>query len=69
MLARLRDVMSRLLSVNVGLPRDIPWQGKTVHTAAWKQPVDGRRTVGRLRAHFGIKAERMMSGVGWSGNM
>jgi hypothetical protein len=22
-----------------------------------------------LRAHFGIKAERMTSGVGWSGNM
>jgi 2-methylcitrate dehydratase PrpD len=24
--------MARLLSVNVGLPRDIEWQGKTVHT-------------------------------------
>jgi ferredoxin-NADP reductase/MOSC domain-containing protein YiiM len=37
-----------LLSVNVGLPRDIAWQGKTVHTAVWKAPVQGRRTVRRL---------------------
>ncbi len=37
--------MARLLSVNVGLPRDIPWQGKTVHTAVWKEPVQGRRMV------------------------
>src|SRR5277367_2624359 len=40
--------MARLLSVNVGLPRDIPWQGKTVHTAVWKEPVQGRRMVRRL---------------------
>ena len=40
--------MARLLSVNVGLPRDIAWQGKTVHTAVWKAPVQGRRTVRRL---------------------
>ena len=31
--------MAHLLSVNVGLPRDIAWQGKTVHTAIWKAPV------------------------------
>lgn len=24
--------MARLLSVNVGLPRDVAWQGRTVHT-------------------------------------
>ena len=40
--------MARLLSVNVGLPRDIPWQGKTVHTGVWKTPVQGRRRVRRL---------------------
>ena len=33
--------MGRLLSVNVGLPRDITWQGKTVHTGIWKTPVEG----------------------------
>jgi ferredoxin-NADP reductase/MOSC domain-containing protein YiiM len=40
--------MARLLSVNVGLPRGIAWQGKTVHTAVWKAPVQGRRMVRRL---------------------
>ena len=40
--------MGRLLSVNVGLPRDIAWHGKTVHTGVWKAPVAGRRMVRRL---------------------
>ncbi len=40
--------MARLLSVNVGLPRDIAWQGRTVHTGIWKDPVPGRCRVGRL---------------------
>src|ERR1700756_4944266 len=38
----------RLLSVNVGLPQDVAWRGKTVHTAVWKTPVQGRRMVRRL---------------------
>jgi len=40
--------MARLLSVNVGLPRDIEWKGRTVHTGIWKKPVGGRCRVGRL---------------------
>jgi ferredoxin-NADP reductase/MOSC domain-containing protein YiiM len=40
--------MARLLSVNVGLPRDVAWQGKTVRTAVWKAPVEGPRVVRRL---------------------
>jgi ferredoxin-NADP reductase/MOSC domain-containing protein YiiM len=40
--------MARLLSVNVGLPRDIEWRGRTVHTGIWKDPVPGRCRVGRL---------------------
>jgi MOSC domain-containing protein YiiM/ferredoxin-NADP reductase len=40
--------MARLLSVNVGLPRDIEWKGRTVHTAIWKNPVPGRCQVTRL---------------------
>jgi ferredoxin-NADP reductase/MOSC domain-containing protein YiiM len=40
--------MARLLSVNVGLPRDVPWNGKTVRTAVWKSPVRERRTVRKL---------------------
>ncbi len=40
--------MPRLISLNVGLPRDIPWRGRIVHTSVWKTPVEGRRLVRRL---------------------
>ena len=40
--------MAKLLSVNVGLPRDVEWHGKTVRTSVWKQSVPGRRTVRKL---------------------
>jgi ferredoxin-NADP reductase/MOSC domain-containing protein YiiM/ferredoxin len=37
-----------LLSVNVGMPKDVPWQGKNVYTGVFKDPVTGPRRVGRL---------------------
>jgi ferredoxin-NADP reductase/MOSC domain-containing protein YiiM len=37
--------------VNVGLPRDIEWKGRTVHTAIWKDPVRGRCRVARLNLY------------------
>jgi ferredoxin-NADP reductase/MOSC domain-containing protein YiiM len=40
--------MARLLSINVGLPRDVAWRGEKVRTAIWKQPVQGRIKVRRL---------------------
>src|ERR1700712_1245894 len=40
--------MARLLSGNVGLPRDIAREGRIVHTGIWKNPVPGRARVGRL---------------------
>lgn len=40
--------MPKLLSVNVGLPRDVEWQGRIVHTGIWKEPVQGRRMARRL---------------------
>lgn len=40
--------MARLLSINVGLPREVTWQGRTVRTAVWKSPVTGRRVVRKL---------------------
>lgn len=40
--------MATLLSVNVGMPQDVPWRGRTVHTGVWKSPVDGPRLVRRL---------------------
>jgi ferredoxin-NADP reductase/MOSC domain-containing protein YiiM len=41
-------MMARLLSVNVGLPRNIEWKGRTVHTSLWKNPVHVRCRVHRL---------------------
>src|SRR3569833_770015 len=40
--------MARLISVNVGLPRDIEWRGRRVYTGIWKSPVAGRCMVRRL---------------------
>ena len=40
--------MPTLISMNVGLPRDVEWQGRTVHTGVWKSPVVGPRMVRRL---------------------
>lgn len=40
--------MARLLSVNVGMPKDVTWQGRTVRTGVWKAPVEGPRMVRRL---------------------
>ena len=40
--------MPSILSVNVGLPRDIAWRGKVVHTAIWKWPVTRRVMARRL---------------------
>jgi MOSC domain-containing protein YiiM len=37
-----------LLSVNVGLPKDVPWHGETVHTGAWKAPATGPVMARRL---------------------
>src|SRR5215475_11543868 len=37
-----------LLSVNVGMPKDVSWRGKTVFTGIWKHPVEGPVMARRL---------------------
>jgi ferredoxin-NADP reductase/MOSC domain-containing protein YiiM len=37
-----------LVSVNVGMPKDVSWQGKTVFTGVFKDAVTGRRRVRKL---------------------
>jgi ferredoxin-NADP reductase/MOSC domain-containing protein YiiM len=41
-------MMGVVVSVNVGLPQDLAWQGRTVRTAIWKKPVMGRIFARRL---------------------
>jgi ferredoxin-NADP reductase/MOSC domain-containing protein YiiM len=40
--------VGRLTSVNVGLPKDVPWHGKTIFTGVFKEPVAGPRRVRKL---------------------
>ena len=42
------EAMATLLSVNVGMPKDVSWRGRTVHTGVWKSPVAGPQMVRRL---------------------
>jgi ferredoxin-NADP reductase/MOSC domain-containing protein YiiM/ferredoxin len=52
----------RLLSLNVGGPREVEWQGKTVRTAIWKEPVDGPRMVRRINIDGDDQADRLAHG-------
>ena len=38
----------KLLSINVGQPRDIQWRDTTIRTSIWKYPVQGRIFAGRI---------------------
>src|SRR5258705_5200081 len=49
--------MARLLSLTVGLPRDVTWNGKPVRTAIWKFPVEGRRMVRKLNIDGDAQAD------------
>ena len=54
--------MAILESVNVGLPKDVAWQGRTVHTGIWKAPVrraaDGPPAQRRRRRAGGPRRSR-----------
>jgi ferredoxin-NADP reductase/MOSC domain-containing protein YiiM/ferredoxin len=52
----------RLLSLNVGGPREVAWQGKTVRTAIWKEAVAGSRMVRRINIDGDDQADRLAHG-------
>jgi len=52
----------RLLSLNVGGPREVQWEGKTVRTAIWKEPVEGPRMVRRINIDGDDQADRLAHG-------
>ena len=43
-------MVAKLIAVNVGLPRNVAWNGRTVYTGVWKAPVDGPRMGTRIPA-------------------
>jgi len=51
--------MGIVVSVNVGLPREVEWGGKTVRNAIWEQPVQKRVFAGRLNLAGDRQAELM----------
>ena len=55
----------KLLSVNVSLPKDVLYQGKTVTTAIFKEPVRGRVMVRQLNVDGDDQADRRVHGVGF----
>ena len=52
----------RLVSVNVGLPRDVLWHGRTVSTGIYKNPVQGRVEVHTLNLDGDRQADLTVHG-------
>lgn len=52
----------QLISVNVGLPRDLTWQGRTVTTGIFKEPVAGRVQLRRLNLDGDRQADLRVHG-------
>jgi MOSC domain-containing protein YiiM len=52
----------RIVSVNVGLPREVSWQGGAVATGIFKQPVDRRVKVLRLNLEGDRQADLSVHG-------
>jgi ferredoxin-NADP reductase/MOSC domain-containing protein YiiM len=50
--------MGKLVSVNVGMPKNVPWHGKDVYTGVFKDPVDGQRRVGKLNIEGDSQGDR-----------
>jgi len=53
---------ARIVSVNVGTPRDVEWFGRTVRTAIWKEPVAGRVAVRGVNLDGDDQADRRVHG-------
>ena len=52
----------KLISVNVGLPREVTWKGKPVRTEIFKEPVNSRVMVRELNLEGDRKAELTVHG-------
>jgi MOSC domain-containing protein YiiM len=52
----------KLISVNVGMPREVDWRGRSVLSGIWKSPVAGRVHVGRLNLEGDRQADLSVHG-------
>lgn len=55
-------LIGRLVSVNVGVPRSVEWQGRRIRTAIWKDPVDGPVEVRGVNMAGDDQADRRVHG-------
>jgi MOSC domain-containing protein YiiM len=53
---------ARIVSVNVGTPREVEWFGRTVRTAIWKEPVTRRVPVHGVNLDGDDQADRRVHG-------
>ncbi|MGI8684010.1 MAG: MOSC domain-containing protein [Acidimicrobiales bacterium] len=56
------EPIGRVISVNVGVPRSVEWQGRTIRTAIWKDPVDGPVEVRGVNLSGDDQADRRVHG-------
>ena len=54
----------KIVSVNVGLPREVVWKGITVQTAIFKEPVAGTVAISKLNLAGDLQADLTVHG-GW----
>src|SRR5947208_8660287 len=52
----------RILSVNVGLPKQVTWQGKLVTTGIFKEPIEGPTTLRTLNLDGDQQADLTVHG-------
>jgi MOSC domain-containing protein YiiM len=55
-------IIGRVVSVNVGAPRSVRWGGRTVTSAIWKEPVEGRRHLAGVNVDGDDQADRRVHG-------
>ncbi len=55
-------LIGRVVSVNVGQPRQVRWQDRTVTTAIWKHPVNGRVPAAGVNLRGDGQADRRVHG-------
>ena len=54
--------MMRVISVNIGLPRQVKWMGKLISTGIFKEPVAGRVRIGSLNMEGDRQADLSVHG-------
>jgi MOSC domain-containing protein YiiM len=52
----------KIVSLNVGLPRDVPWHGRSVTTGIYKEPVAGRVALRKLNLDGDRQADLTVHG-------